>query len=192
MKRVWQFAFLVVLVGCPTARNLPPEPAPEEPKPQGPACGKVFKDAKIHSGSGCCVGPSARVLKSDDITAGCGVAPDAYLGQTRDGAACRFQFKAAGAEIKDSAVMVSHPVIPTGTPAPTGPDPLLPWSWKKVPLRDAAGFQAIPSHEGKPPENQTILWAGRGRRIVGLHVAKSVCTEAQAFALLQKAIDAAE
>jgi hypothetical protein len=33
-------------------------------------------------------------------------------------------------------------------------------------------------------------WAGRGRRIVGLHVARSVCNETQAQALLQKALDA--
>jgi hypothetical protein len=39
-------------------------------------------------------------------------------------------------------------------------------------------------------DHQTILWAGRGRRIVGLHVSKQLCDETQAKALLQKAIDA--
>jgi hypothetical protein len=41
-----------------------------------------------------------------------------------------------------------------------------------------------------PPPSETILWAGRGRRILGLHVSKHVCSKAQAHMLLQKAIDA--
>ena len=41
--------------------------------------------------------------------------------------------------------MVSHPVIPSGAPAPMGPDPLLPWKWKKVALRDALGYEAVGS-----------------------------------------------
>ena len=87
--------------------------------------------------------------------------------------------------------MVSHPVIPAGAPAPMGPDPLLPWKWKKVALRDAIGFEAVGSaDEAKLLEKQTILWAGRGRRIIGLHVSKQICTAAQAEALLQKALDA--
>ena len=87
--------------------------------------------------------------------------------------------------------MVSHPVIPGGAPAPMGPDPLLPWKWKKLALRDALGFEAVGSaDEAKLLEKQTVLWAGRGRRIVGLHVSKQLCTPAQAEALLQKVIDA--
>ena len=87
--------------------------------------------------------------------------------------------------------MISHPVIPAGAPAPMGPDPLLPWKWKKVPLRDAIGFEAVGSaDESALLEKQTVLWAGRGRRIIGLHVSKQICTPAQAEALLQKAIDA--
>ena len=39
-------------------------------------------------------------------------------------------------------------------------------------------------------ERQAIFWAGRGRRILGLHVSKQVCNETQAQALLQRAIDA--
>ena len=39
-------------------------------------------------------------------------------------------------------------------------------------------------------EKQTVLWAGRGRRIIGLHVSKKICTPEQAEALLQKVIDA--
>jgi hypothetical protein len=87
--------------------------------------------------------------------------------------------------------MLSHPVIAVGAPAPVRPDPLLPWRWKKVALRDAIGYQALAAHD-EPGllERQTILWAGRGRRILGLHVSKQVCSENQAQALLQRAIDA--
>jgi hypothetical protein len=45
-------------------------------------------------------------------------------------------------------------------------------------------------HEPGLLDHQTILWAGRGRRIVGLHASKQLCDEAQAAQLLQKAIDA--
>ena len=86
--------------------------------------------------------------------------------------------------------MVSHPVIPAGSPAPTGPDPLLPMTWKKITLRDALAFQAVGATNPALLEKQTVLWAGRGRRIVGLHVSKQLCTPAQAEALLQKVIDA--
>jgi len=82
-------------------------------------------------------------------------------------------------------------VIATGAPAPVRPDTMLPWRWKKVALRDAIGYQAVSAlNEPGLLERQTILWAGRGRRIVGLHVSKQVCNEGQAQALLQRAIDA--
>ncbi|HEY7374533.1 MAG TPA: hypothetical protein VIF57_20385 [Polyangia bacterium] len=87
--------------------------------------------------------------------------------------------------------MVSRPIIPTGAPAPVAPDPLLPWKWKKLALRDALGYEAVgASDEPGLLEKQTVLWAGRGRRIVGLHVSKQLCTPTQAEALLQKVIDA--
>lgn len=87
--------------------------------------------------------------------------------------------------------MVSRPLIPTGTPAPVAPDPLLNWNWKKVPLRGALGYQAAAaSSEPGLLDRETVLWAGRGRRIVGLHVSKKICDEQQAQLLLQKAIDA--
>jgi hypothetical protein len=184
--------FLVLLTGCPSTRTAAPEPATEEVKAAASACGKVFKDSRVHGGSGCCNGFAAEVLTTADITTGCALPADAFLGQTRDGIACRFHFKTATADAMTSMVMVHHPLVPPGTPAPTAPDPLLPWSWKKVPLRDAIGFQATASAEGKPPESQNVFWAGRGRQIIGLRVAKAVCTEAQAKDLLQKAIDTAK
>ena len=53
------------------------------------------------------------------------------------------------------------------------------------------GFEAVGSaDESALLEKQTVLWAGRGRRIIGLHVSKQICTPAQAEALLQKVIDA--
>ena len=180
--------------GCPS-RELPPPPTrDEEPKKEdAPFCGKVFKDAKVRGGAQCCLQPSAGLLKSADIVAACGVAATAYRGETKDGAACRLHFQVAGGDPKETYAMVSHPVIPAGAPAPMGPDPLLPMNWKKVPLRDALGFQvkSMASQNQSLLERQTILWAGRGRRVLGLHVSKKVCTEAQALALLQKAIDAA-
>ena len=177
--------------GCPS-RELPPPPEREEPKKEdAPFCGKVFRDAKLRGGAQCCVQPSAGLLKSADVAAACGVAAAAYLGETRDGAACRLYFQVAGNDAKETYAMVSHPVIPSGAPAPMGPDPLLPWKWKKVALRDALGYEAVGAADEAPLlEKQTVLWAGRGRRIVGLHVSKQVCTPTQAEALLQKVIDA--
>jgi hypothetical protein len=179
--------------GCPS-RDLPPPPAQDEPKKEeAPFCGKVFRDAKVRGGAQCCVQPAAGLLKSADVIAACGVTAAAYLGETRDGAACRlhFQGRGPGDDPKETFAMVSRPVIPSGAPAPMGPDPLLPWKWKKVALRDALGYEAMgAADEQKLLEKQTVLWAGRGRRIVGLHVSKQLCTPAQAEALLQKVIDA--
>ena len=179
--------------GCPS-RDLPPPPAQDEPKKEeAPFCGKVFRDAKVRGGAQCCVQPSAGLLKSADVVAACGVSAAAYLGETRDGAACRlhFQGQGQGSDPKETFAMVSRPVIPSGAPAPMGPDPLLPWKWKKVALRDALGYEAMgAADEQKLLEKQTVLWAGRGRRIIGLHVSKQLCTPAQAEALLQKVIDA--
>jgi hypothetical protein len=177
---------------CQRGRDLPPPPADEPAKKDnGPPCGKVFRDTRVRGGSSCCGGPAAEVLKSADVMAACGLAAPVYLGETRDGNACRFHFQASGTEAKDSYIMLSRPLIPPGVPAPVAPDPLLPWKWKKVPLRDAIGYQALAA--GDDPGllgRQTVLWAGRGRRIVGLHVAKHLCNDDQAQALLQKAIDA--
>jgi hypothetical protein len=179
--------------GCPS-RELPPPPAEEESQPkkeEAPFCGKVFGDAKLRGGAQCCVQPSAGLLKSADVVAACGTGAAVYLGEARDGAACRLYFRAGGTDPKETYVMVSHPLIPSGAPAPMAPDPMLPWKWKKVALRDALGYVAVGSaDEAALLEKQTVLWAGRGRRIVGLHVSKQVCTAAQAEALLQKAIDA--
>jgi hypothetical protein len=145
----------------------------------------------VHGGAGCCLEPSAGLLKAEDIAALCGRPAPSYLGQTRDGAACRFHFQAAGADPKQTYVMVSRPLIPAGTPAPVAPDPLLNWNWKKIPQRDALGYQAAAaSSEPGLLDREIVLWAGRGRRIVGLHVSKKVCDEHQAELLLQKAIDA--
>jgi hypothetical protein len=191
------FAALVLLMagaGCPS-RDLPPPPTrDEEPKKEeAPFCGKVFKDPKVRGGANCCLQPSAGLLKSADIVATCGVGAAAYLGETRDGAACRLHFQVAGEDPTQAFAMISHPVIPAGAPAPMGPDPLLPWKWKKLALRDALGFEAVGSaDESALLERQTVLWAGRGRRIVGLHVSKKLCTPAQAEALLQKLIDAVQ
>jgi len=186
---------LAVGAGCPS-RDLPPPPAQDEPKKEeAPFCGKVFRDAKVRGGAQCCIQPSAGLLKSADVIAACGVGAAAYLGETRDGAACRLHFQVAGqgqtSDPKETFAMVSRPVIPSGAPAPMGPDPLLPWKWKKLALRDALGYEAVGSaDEAKLLEKQTVLWAGRGRRIVGLHVSKQLCTPAQAETLLQKVIDA--
>jgi hypothetical protein len=195
MSRRWHVVLVVLLGGCPGARDLPP-PAPDEPsadqkKPDVPFCGKVFSDPKAPKRNTCCIGEAAGIMKSADVAAACGVAPAAYLGEARDGSACRLYFQPASGDPQESWVMLSHPIIPVGSPAPVRPDPMLPWRWKKVPLRDAIGYQALAAHD-EPGllERQTILWAGRGRRILGLHVSKQVCTEPQAQALLQRAIDA--
>jgi hypothetical protein len=128
------------------------------------------------------------LLKASDIAAACG---GSYVGQTRDGTACRLHFQKPGADPAETFVMVSHPIVPAGAPAPSGPDPMLVWTWKKVPLGDALGYQAMATgHEPGLLDKQTIWWAGRGRRIVGLHVSKQLCDEEKAKALLQKAIDA--
>jgi hypothetical protein len=203
--RVCAFATLL-LTACPNARDIPPrekEPTKvDDKKPEVPFYGKVFSDGKTGKKGACCVGDAAGILKSTDVVAACGSAAPgslSYLGEARDGSACRLYFsrasQAAGGSadinINDSWVMLSHPVIPVGAPAPVRPDPMLPWRWKKVPLRDAIGYQALAArNEPGLLERQTILWAGRGRRILGLHVSKQVCNEAQAQALLQRAIDA--
>lgn len=181
----------VASAACPS-RELPPPPAQDEAKKEeAPFCGKVFKDPKVRGGAQCCVQPSAGLLKSADLVAACGVAAAAYVGETRDGAACRLHFQIGSDDPKQTFAMVSHPVIPAGAPAPVAPDPLLPWRWKKVALRDALGYEAVgATDEPGLLEKQTVLWAGRGRRIVGLHVSKQLCTPAQAEALLQKVIDA--
>jgi hypothetical protein len=192
-------AWTLLLTACPNARDIPPreeEPTKvEEKKPEVPSCGKVFSDTKAGKKGACCVGDAAGILKSADVVAACGAAPAGYLGEARDGSACRLYFapasQPAGGDVNESWVMLSHPVIPVGAPAPVRPDPMLPWRWKKVPLRDAIGYQALAArNEPGLLERQTILWAGRGRRILGLHVSKLVCDESQAQALLQRAIDA--
>ena len=182
---------LALLAGCPSRDLPPPEEAPRREPPA--LCDKVFKDASVRGGSACCLDPSRGLLKSSDIVSVCGASAAAFLGETRDGTACRFHFQGAGSDPKQSYVMVSRVVVPAGTPAPMGPDPMLAWSWKKISLRDALGFQATGTvHETGLLDRQTILWAGRGRRIVGLHVSKQICSEAQAQALLQKTIDAVQ
>src|SRR3954449_1407590 len=195
MRTITGLLLLAAGAGCPS-RELPPPPAQDEPrKEEAPFCGKVFRDAKVRGGAQCCVQPSAGLLKTADIVAACGVTAAAYLGETRDGAACRLHFQVGGqgqaSDPKETFAMVSRPVIPSGAPAPMAPDPLLPWKWKKVALRDALGYEAAgAAEEAALLQKQTVLWAGRGRRIVGLHVSKQVCTAAQAEALLQKVIDA--
>jgi hypothetical protein len=188
---------VAALAGCPTARDIPPPPqdqpssAADEKKPDVPFCGKVFTDPKAPRHNACCRGPAAGIVKSADVVTACGAAPAAYLGEARDDDACRLYFEPSSGDVHDSWVMLSHPVIATGAPAPVRPDPMLPWRWKKVPLRDAIGYEAVSAlNEPGLLEHQTILWAGRGRRIVGLHAAKQLCNEAQAQALLQRAIDA--
>ena len=182
---------LGLLSGCPSGRDLPPPPADEPRRDAPPACGKVFKDPKVRGGSGCCVVPTAGLLKSADVAAGCSLDPASYLGETRDGSACRLHFQKPDVDPKLSAVTVSRTIVPAGSPAPVSPDPMLAWTWKKLSLRDALGYQAkATGNEPGTLDRQNILWAARGRRIVGLHVPKALCTEAQAQALLQKALDA--
>jgi hypothetical protein len=181
---------LAFVAGCPSGRNLPPPPADDPKHDDAPAC-KVFKDPKLRGGSGCCIQPTAGLLKSADISAGCNLDTASYVGETRDGTACRLHFQKQGIDPKLTAVTVSRTMVPSGTAAPVSPDPMLAWTWKKVALRDALGYQAQAT--GNEPgllDTQNILWAGRGRRIVGLHVPTVLCSEEQAFALLQKTIDA--
>ncbi len=190
MKTMKRALFIATfLAAC--SRDLPPPPTADEPKPEPPPlCGKVFKDPKVRGGSGCCLEPSRGLLTSADIIAACRLPPSAYLGETRDGTACRLHFQAAGADPAFSYVMVSRPLVPAGAPAPVAPDPMLAWTWKKLPLRDAIGYRATATAtEPGLLATKHALWAGRGRRIVGLHVATSVCADAPATALLQTAID---
>jgi hypothetical protein len=184
---------LVAVSGCPSSsRDLPPAPEHEEAvKPSGPACGKVFRDPTVHGGAGCCNGASAEVLKKADVLGTCGRTEEEYAGETRDEGECRFHFRLGGElQAKEAFVSVNRPLIPPGAPAPVMPDPLLPWFWKKVQLRDAIAFvvKEAPRHP-EMLERQYTFWAGRGRRIVGMKISKKVCTETQALALLQKAID---
>lgn len=181
------------LSGCPSGRDLPPPPADEPKREAPPACGKVFKDPKVRGGSGCCIVPTAGLLSGADVAAGCGLDPATYLGETRDGTACRLHFQKPDVDPKLSAITVSRTIVPVGAPAPVSPDPMLAWTWKKVPLRDGLGYQAqATGNEPGTLDTQNILWAGRGRRIVGLHVPKALCSEAQARTLLQKTLDAVQ
>ena len=133
-------------------------------------------------GSGCCYDQTAGLLKSADVVAACGLPAAGYLGQTRDGSRLPPALSRRRAlDPAETFVMVSHPAVPAGAPAPTAPDPMLVWTWKKIPLRDALGYQAMATgHEPGLLDRQTILWAGRGRRIVGLHVSKQLCDESAA------------
>jgi hypothetical protein len=190
-RRCWSWLFLLALAaGCPS-RDLPPPP-PDEPKlDKPPACGKVYGDVKVPGGTGCCYQQTAGLLKSADVAAACGVPEASYLGQTRDGDSCRLYFQKPGVAPSETFVLVSRPVIPAGKPAPIAPNPMLVWTWKKIPLRDALGYQAVATgRERGLLEHHEMLWAGRGRRIVGLQVSKELCEPGAAEALLQKAIDA--
>ena len=191
----WQLgALLGVLLGvagCPS-RELPPPPAEEAPKPApAPACEKVFRDPAVRAGAAkCCHGPSSEVFKKADVLATCGRTEAEYAGESQDQGECQFHFQLGG-DAKDTFVAVNRPLIPPGTPAPVIPDPLLPWTWKKIQLRDAVGFvvKEAPKHP-EMLEHQYTFWAARGRRVIGMKIAKKACGETQALALLQKAIDA--
>ena len=178
--------------GCPS-RELPPPPAQDEPKKEeAPFCGKVFRDAKVRGGAQCCVQPSAGLLKSADVVAACGVAAAAYLGETRDGAACRLHFQVGRAnDPKETLRDGQPPGDPERRARADGPR-----SAAAVEVEEARAARRARLRGGGRRrraallEKQTVLWAGRGRRIVGLHVSKQLCTPAQAEALLQKVIDA--
>jgi len=180
---------LFALAGCPS-RELPPPPAEEAPKPPPPACEKVFRDPGP-SAARCCHGPSSEILKKADVLSTCGRTDAEYAGEIQDEGECRFHFRLGG-EAKDTFVAINRPLIPPGTPAPVMPDPLLPWTWKKIQLRDAIGFvvKEAPKHP-EMLEHQYTFWAARGRRVIGMKIARKACGESQALALLQKAIDAA-
>lgn len=182
---------LLAVAGCPS-RDLPPPPAEEAPKAApAPACEKVFRDATVRAGTAkCCHGPSSEVLKSADVLSTCGRTEAEYAGESQDQGECQFHFRLGG-EAKDTFVAINRPIIPPGTPAPVIPDPLLPWTWKKIQLRDAVGFvvKEAPRHP-EMLEHQYTLWAARGRRVIGMKIAKKACSETQALALLQKAVDA--
>jgi len=191
----WNLAPLLGLVlalgGCPS-RELPPPPAEEAPKPARPACEKVFHDATVRAGAArCCHGPSSEILKKADILATCGRTEAEYAGESQDEGECQFHFQLGG-DARETLVAINRPLIPPGTPAPVIPDPLLPWTWKKIQLRDAIGFvvKEAPKH-AEMLERQYTFWAARGRRVIGMKISKKACGETQALALLQKAIDAA-
>ncbi len=177
----------LLLAGCPTP--LPPIPDAEV-KEERPPCGKVFRDPSVRGGSACCGGPSATAVAKAEVLAACGRGEADYLGETRDGAACRYHFQVTGAEPKETSVVITRPPIPPGSPAPVKPDELLPWRWKKIELRDAVGYQVVSApNDPVMAEKRTTLWGGRGRRIVGLHADKRICNETQTAALLQRALD---
>jgi len=182
---------LLAVGGCPS-RELPPPPAQEAPKAvPAPACEKVFHDPAVRAGAAkCCHGPSSEILKKADLLSTCGRADVEYAGESQDQGECQFHFQLGG-DAKDTFVAINRPIIPPGTPAPVIPDPLLPWTWKKIQLRDAVGFvvKEAPKHP-EMLEQQYTFWAARGRRVIGMKIAKKACSETQALALLQKAIDA--
>ena len=182
---------LVTFAGCPSSRELPPPPAEEAPKPP-PVSEKVFHDpGSPGSAARLCHGPAAQALKKTDVLSTCGRTDAEYAGQIQDAGECRFHFQLGG-DAKDTFVAINSPVIPPGVPAPVIPDPLLPWTWKKIQLRDAIAFvvKDAPKHP-EMLEHQYTFWAARGRHVIGMKITKKVCTEPQALALLQKAIDAA-
>ena len=173
------------------SRELPPPPTrDEEPKKEdAPFCGKVFKDTKVRGGA-VCLQPSAGLLKSADIVAACGVAATAYLGETKDGAACRLHFQAAGGDPKETYAMVSHPVDPRRRAGADGPRSAAAHDVEEDYPARRAGLPGGRRRQPRAAGEADVLWAGRGRRIAGLHVSKQLCTPAQAEALLQKVIDA--
>ena len=124
-------------------------------------CGKVFKDAEGARGAQCCVQPSAGLLKSADVAAACGVAAAAYLGETKDGAACRLHFQAAGG---DAAADVRD-----GQPSRRS-RPARPRRWAPIRCcRDVeegrrcatrSAFEAVGAADPALLEKQTVLWAG--------------------------------
>jgi len=182
---------VLALGGCPS-RELPPPPAEEAPRPAPPAaCEKVFHDPAARAGGAkCCHGPSSEILKKADVLSTCGRTEAEYAGEVQDQGECQFHFQVGG-QAKDTFVAINRPIIPPGTPAPVIPDPLLPWTWKKIQLRDAIGFvvKEAPKHP-EMLEHQYTFWAARGRRVIGMKIAKKACSETQAMALLQKAMDA--
>jgi hypothetical protein len=187
---LWLLCIPLSSGGCPS-RELPPPPAEEVPKPPPAACEKLFHDPALHGAARCCHGRSSQIVKKSDVLSTCGRTDAEYAGETQDEGECRFHFRVGG-EAKDDFVAINSPVIPPGAPAPVIPDPLLPWTWKKIQLRDAIGFvvKDAPRHP-EMLEHQYTYWAARGRRVLGMKISKQVCAESQALALLQKAIDAA-
>ena len=188
MKRVLLLAGLVAGVAACLSREIPP-PVGEDAKIEESSCGTVFRDATVRGGSACCEGPASTAVGKADILAACGRSEAEFLGQTRDGAACRYHFNIPGSAPKDAVVVVSRPPIPPGAPAPARPDPNLPWTWKKLDMRQGVGFQALVTANDKMMSaERTTLWGAHMRRVVGLSASKKVCTETQLAALLQKAV----